>query len=196
MSYDRYLSDIDYALIALEESLLLKAIKETDLICDVYAIPSHNHQAFYLQVYDVGEFFTLIFAKTYIIDRWGLDCVMYRFVDAVEANKHPGFQGHVYCGIKHLPKTNDTIKQLIECLPQRNEFADESALHIDGVATIIRNYCSRSPINLAYYNSNDIKINNITHEQRLFLDDLYLHIERIIGNIIVSNGRWSADFLK
>lgn len=188
MSYDRYLSDIDYALIALEESLLLKSVFKTDLICDVYIIPSHNHQAFYLQVYDSGKSFTLIYAKPYIIDSRGLECVMYPFLNAVESNKHPTHHGHIYCGIKKLPKSNLTITQLIECLPQEDEFADESSLHIDGVATILRNYCSHPPINLAYYDSNDISINNVTREQRFFLSNLYLYIERIIGNNIISKG--------
>ena len=50
------MGDITIAQVALEQSLLTNTVADRPLLCDVYCIPSHNHQAFYLQV-DGGKGF-------------------------------------------------------------------------------------------------------------------------------------------
>ena len=65
--YSDSMKDIKIAQEALQESLLTKTVLNGLLLCDVYVIPAHNHQAFYLQVYK-GENYTLLFVKTLITD--------------------------------------------------------------------------------------------------------------------------------
>ena len=56
---DEYIRDIEIVKNALKETHIGDVVKDRKLLCDVYCIPSHNHQAFYLQVYD-GEEYALV----------------------------------------------------------------------------------------------------------------------------------------
>lgn len=186
--YAESLSDIAIAQNALEQSLLVNAVVGCRLLCDVYCIPSHNHQAFYLQVYG-GTKYTLLYAKTLISDFLGGNNAMYTFADALEANDHAAKKGAIYCGIKHLPSDDGTISRLLSCLPSEEECCNEHGIVLDGVHTVIRNHQYNPPVVLEYNDSRQIERNKVTQEQKDFMNDLYLRIEEIIGNLIaVSNG--------
>lgn len=149
----------------------------------MYAIPSHNHQAFYLQIY-VGDNYTLLYAKTRITDFLGNAIAMYTFKDSLKSDVHKAKTGDIYCGMKHISLDNMIIKKLLECLPTKNEICIDDNVILDGVCTIIGNYQSIPPSVVAYYDSCQIKQNKISHEQAEFMNDLYLYIEQIIGNLL------------
>ena len=177
------LNDIEIAQKALEESLLFSLVKNRPLLCDVYCIPSHNHQAFYLQVYGGSEYI-LLYAKTLISDFRGHRIAMYTFKDVLKADKHIANKGDIYCGSKKLPLNNATINRLLQCVPSVNENCLDTKMIIDGVCTVIRNHQHNPPVILGYCNSQQIVQNALSHEQANFMEDLYLHIEKIIGNLL------------
>ena len=187
MDYKYCFDDILIAQQAINDSLLLYAVVDDELLCDIYCIPSHNHQAFYVQVYR-GDKFTLLFAKTHIVDHLGLDCVMYTFEDALKADKHIAYRGDIYCGMKQIPLSDKTMSLLLQSLPIHNELISGGII-IDGVTTLIRNHQHEPPIVLGYRDAAAITANPLSDEQKDFLDDLYLHIEQIIGNLLVSAGK-------
>ena len=61
--YKEYLEDIDIAISAMKESLLYPA---EDILFDLYAIPSHNHQAYYAVVVEKNGAYEMVYAKTEI----------------------------------------------------------------------------------------------------------------------------------
>lgn len=190
--YEECIDDIVIAQVALEESLLTTTVQNRPLLCDVYCIPSHNHQAFYLQVYG-GDEYTLLYAKTLISDFRGSDIVMYTFADAIKADKHIAFKGDIYCGLKNLSLSDATINQLLMCLPSVEENCLEEGIVIDGVRTVIGNQQHRPPVMLGFHDSCQITLNKLTQEQIDFMDDLYLYIERIIGNLLDSRDKRSLS---
>ena len=175
-------ADIAIAQQAIEDSLLTYAVADGTLLCDVYCIPSHNHQAFYVQIYG-GTEYTLVYAKTYIVDPMGYESVMYTFSDVLKAEKRTGYRGDIVCGIKKVALGEGTINQLLQCLPCEDELII-GGIMIDGVQTIIRNYHTSSPVALGYHSANDIICNQLSTSQTEFMDNLYLHVEQIIGNIL------------
>ena len=178
---NEYIRDIEIAKNALKETLIGDVEKDRKLLCDVYCIPSHNHQSFYLQVYD-GKEYALIFAKTCIWNGIRECVVMYPFEWTIKADAHPAARGDIYCGIKYVARNNQTLQKLMECLPTNDEYSSVGA-YIDGCTTLIRNYqLSNTPF-LEYKDAENIKHLSLTDEQISFMDDLYIHIENIIGNI-------------
>lgn len=188
MNVNRSFEDMAIAKAALERSLLTTTVKNRPLLCEVYCIPAQNHQAFFLQIYG-GEKYILLYAKPSIVRYDGGRNVILPFCAAIEADKHPGFKGDIYCGMKYLPKDDQTINTLLQCLPCREEERPGQGVYIDGTLTVVRNCNSDPPVTLAYYDAQQITVNALTPEQRIFLDDLYLHIEIIIGNLISSEQR-------
>ena len=179
---DKYIKDIEIAKNALKETLISDIVKDKKLLCDVYCIPSHNHQAFYLQVYDREEY-ALIFAKSCIWNGISGCTVMYPFERTINADAHPAIKGDIYCGIKYVSRNNETIENLLECLPVNNECASVDGIVIDGCTTLIRNYqLSDTPL-LVYEDAENIKNLSLTDNQISFMNDLCIHIEKIIGNI-------------
>ena len=196
MEFSYCLDDIAVAQMCLDDSKLSAAFSSERLICDIYALPSHNHQTFYVQIFENDDGYTLLFAKTYIATPIGLECVMYSFQDALKADEHIGCKGDIFCGIHRVAIDNETINTLISVLPKVDDMVETSAIRIDGVTTIVRKYEKQNCVSLGYHDANEIETNSYTEEQRKFLDSLYIHLERIIGNLLVSSGKWSPKFLK
>lgn len=193
MDYSYCIDDIALATTYLEDSKLLDSIDKNSPVCDVYSLPSHNHQAFYTQIYKSENDYVLVFAKSYFATPIGLECVMYSFQDAQKADEHIGYKGDVYCGICRVPLNDTTLTTLLSVLPQVEEFADDSAIRIDGTTTIIRRYCETGLVSLGYHDISEITNNTYTEAQRSFLDALSIYIERIIGNLLVSSGKMSSN---
>lgn len=192
MDITRYLDDIKIAQYALENSKLDTIVQGRTLLCEIYSIPAHQHQSFYAQIYD-GEAYTILYAKPYISDYHGHNIAMCLFADAIKADKHPAKKGDIYCGIKHVPKDNKIVSMLTECLPKHDEIASVNGFIIDGVFTLIRNNQTVSPALLAYKTIDTISVNRYTDVQKAFLEDAYIYIESIIGNILDSTHSRSAN---
>ena len=185
MIYKDCLNDISIAKQALSESLLDVTVPSNSLIFEVYCLTSFN-QTFYLQVYD-GEQYTLLFAKPLLRTHHGLSSSSASFRSVVKAENHPAYRGDIYCGMKLLPKNNETISTLIKCLPAITEVLPESTITIDGNTTLIINHISNEPATLYFRNEASFEINAYFEEDARFLHNLYLHIEDLIGNLIRSS---------
>lgn len=181
-SYEKCLADIAIAQSAMKKSLIPQTVADRPLLCDVYCNPSIHYQTFYLQVYGGSEY-TLLYAKTFIADYLGLKTVAPTFQETVKADNHPAYVGDIYCGITHLPLNDETISQLIRCLPTQEEICPHKINVLDGTRIMIRNCQFHPPIPLLYYDYSEIIKNTITPEQRDFLDHLNFHIEKILGNL-------------
>lgn len=191
----RYLDDIALAQLAIEQYKLNEIVADRPLICELYSIPAHQHQSFYLQIFG-GEHYTILYAKPYIQKYNGQAIAMYLFADALEANLHPAHKGGIYCGIKHLPAKDQFVEMLLTCLPRADEEAGLDRFVIDGVTTIVINHTEGGSCTLAFKLVEAIAVNQYTTEQKNFLDNLYLYVEGIIGNLLDScNGRSPSDWL-
>lgn len=185
MNYKDCLNDISIAKQALSESLLDVTVPSSNLICEVYCLTSFD-QTFYLQVYD-GEQYALLFAKPFFHTPHGISSCAVPFSTIVEAEKHPAYRGDIYCGIKLLPKNDNTIITLKRCLPTVTEVLPESMITIDGNTTLIINHLTKDPVTLYFRNEEPFQVNSYSPEAGHFLHELYLHIQSIIGNLIRRN---------
>ena len=184
MKYESYLSNIAAARAAIEQSMLNGAVNG-ELLSDVYCIPSHNHQAFYAQVYG-GEQYTLLYAKTLIADFFGRETVMHSFQNALRADKLTAHRGDILCGMKMLPLNDPFMEKRLSCLPSADEYYGEEGIVVDGVMTAIRSFLTGVPVTMAYHNAAQIKRTALAPAQKAFLDELYLHMEGVIGNLLDS----------
>ena len=118
---------------ALAEAALsaLSALKMDDLfpreglLCDLYCIPSHNHQAFYTRIYGCGGVNPAVYAKSVMRDRNG--CIyMYPFSDAQKAGEHIPPFGKIVCGCEELSKSYmEMLDRIIKRLPEMSYWEPE-----------------------------------------------------------------------
>lgn len=177
-----YFEEIKIAEQKLQEQMLNNIVRDAKMICDVYCVPSHNHQAFFCKLFENEKEYIILYAKTFIADRFGFHTAMYTFEDCVKAQSHNGSVGKIICGIKRLPKNNVIIKELISCLPTKNEWL--KSVIMDGEHTVIRNHLQEEIKLLSYRSNAQFSENDYSEAQKVFLEKLFLHIEDIIGNVL------------
>lgn len=185
MNYTDCLSDISIARRALSESLLDVIVPSSCLVCEVYCLTSFD-QTFYLQLYG-GDQYTLLFAKPFLRTHHGLSSCSASFRSVVKAERLPAYRGDIYCGMKILPKNDETISMLQRCLPTDTEVLPESRITIDGNTTLIINHLAKDPVSLYFRNEESFQENSYSPDEEHFLHELYLHIQSIIGNLIRSH---------
>ena len=182
MDYKECLNDIAIAKRALSESLLDVTVPSSKLICELYCLTSFD-QTFYLQIYD-GDQYTILFAKPFFRTHHGLSSCSVPFSIITEAEKHPAYRGDIYCGMKLLPNSDETINTIKKCLPTVTEILPESRITIDGQTTLIINYLLEEPVVLYFRNEETFLMNSYSPEEVCFLHNIFLHVETIIGNLI------------
>ncbi len=178
-----YFAEIKIAEEKLQEQMLNNIVRDDKLVCDVYCIPSHNHQAFFFKLFENEDEYVVLYAKTFIADRFGFHIAMYTFEDCVKAQNHNGSVGKIICGIKRFTKNNAIIKELICCLPIKTEWL-KRVIMIDGEHTVIRNHLQEETKVLSYSSNAQFVENTYSENQKEFLENLFLHIEDIIGNVL------------
>ncbi len=178
-----YFAEIEIAEQTLQEQMLNNIVGNAKLVCDIYCIPSHNHQAFFCKIFENEKEYIILYAKTFIADRLGFHIAMYTFKDCVKAQKHNGSVGKIICGTKKFNKNNQTINILIDCLPQQTEW-QERGIMLDGEHTVIRNHLQKETKLLSYRSTAQFMENTYSEDQKVFLENLFLHIEDIIGNVL------------
>lgn len=179
----KYFKEIEIVERKFQEQMLNDIVCDAKLVCDVYCIPSHNHQAFFCKLFESEKEYIVLYAKTFIADRFGFHIAMYTFMDCEKAQNHIGSIGKIIYGIKRLAKNNVIISELIGCLPAKTEWS-KSVVMIDGEYTIIRNYLQEETPIISYSSNAQFWKNDYTEVQKLFLENLFLHIEGIIGNVL------------
>ena len=116
--YNEYLYDINIAATAIKNALLYPTGK---ILYDLYAIPSHNHQAYYALVVEKENSYELVYAKTEIKYQCIDEVVrMYSFADAKEADSTSNAVGKIIIGItplnfykENLPEPKLTFTQKV-----------------------------------------------------------------------------------
>jgi len=177
-----YSEEIEIAEQQLQAQLLNDIVRDAKLICDVYCVPSHNHQAFFCKLFENEKEYIILYAKTFIADHFGF-VAMYKFKDCIKAQNSNGFVGKIVCGIKKLSTSNATIKELLDCLPQKIEWQKRVAM-LDGEHTVIRNHLQKETKVLSYYSTTVFSENDYSETQTIFLENLFVNIEGIIGNVL------------
>lgn len=177
--YANYLNDIELANEALSEVLL--NVSEKEIICDIYALPSHNLYLFYAKLYKTGKGYVILYAKPIlhsVLDEE--DIFMYRFRNSVEAGEANILRGRIVCGIKYLDKAFvDDLLAKLECLPEKR-ILDGSNFILDGVFQAVRVFEGGIiKKEVVYEDAEDIPFEEKANLTELisFYSELYLRIE-------------------
>ena len=177
-----YFEEIEIAEQKLQEQMLNSIVCNAKLVCDVYCIPSHNYQAFFCKLFENEKDYIILYAKTFIADRFGFHIPCYTFKDCIKAQNHNGSVGKIICGMKRFSKNNAIIKEIIMCLPIKTEWQKRAI--IDGEHTVVRSYLQKDTKSLSYSSNAQFTENTYSEDQKVFLQNLFLHIENIIGNVL------------
>lgn len=179
--YAGYLRDIQ---IAQTEIALNFAPDANSTICDIYSLPSHNHQTFYCKIVTENGFNKLVYAKAVQNSIWFSEPIyMYRFEEAKCFSDHPIRNGRIICGKKIINK--NTVERLLMALNDLHPEQPEDLVTptIDSELTAIRLYengeISREII---YTESEKLRFRNDDPKTyREYLRDLHFFIETLIG---------------
>lgn len=156
-----------------------------DVICDIYVLPSHNHQTFYGKLTADRGFYKIIYAKAIQHSIWFSEPIyMYRFEEAKRFEDHPMKKGRIICRAKMMDKA--LINRLL--------FTSEKLAHKqpleavvpepDSVFTAVRIYENGSiKRKILYTDSEKLEFREDAEKGDApeFLANLYLAIEKIIG---------------
>lgn len=178
-----YLRDIEIANNELVEKNFHADPKS--VICDVYTLPTHNHQTFYGKLIAERGFFKIIYAKAIQSSIWFSEPIyMYRFEEAKRFENHPMKKGRIVCRAKLMDKALiNRLQFTVERLADRQP-ADAVEPSLDVVFTAVRMYengiVSRK---IMYTDPEKLAFRNDSGNQEAldFLGNLYLSIEKIIG---------------
>ena len=180
--YGGYKRDTQIALTELEHSF---KIDNTKTICDIYSLPSHNHQTFYCKLVNENGFNKIIYAKAIQNSIWFSDPIyMYRFEEAKNFIDHPIRHGRICCGKKIVQ--HGIADRLLNIL---KELADEQpddlvTPTVDAELTVITLHQNGKVVReIAYTDAEKLmfKDGETDNDDVEYLRDLHLKIEEIIG---------------
>lgn len=183
--YAGYLRDIQVA----QTELALNLPSAPDkTICDIYSLPSHNHQTFFCRVVMENGFVKLEYAKAIQNSIWFSEPIyMYRFEEAKNFIDHPIRRGRIFCGKKII--RNSLMERLLRVI---GTLAPEQpdglvAPELDADLTAIRVYDDNKKVcrEIVYTSPEKLAFRECTeHEHEKYIEyfrDLHLYIEKIIG---------------
>ena len=175
-----YYRDIEIAQTAIRDSLLYP---NGEILYDLYAIPSHNHQAFYAIIYRKDSHFEIVYAKTEIHSTKFEEPVrMYTFHTAKKASTKSHSDGRIIVG---LAKPDDEfIKMLMDTVSSVREICkNDKGIVLDGVLQAIRVF-ENGEIDkeIIYHDKDDILLSD-DPTSKDFLDNMYLYVERMITKV-------------
>ncbi len=178
LEYDEYIEGVRIAEEEMKKQLLYPKEK---VLYDLYAIPSHNHQAFYAVIVEKNDTFEMIYARTeiYVID-FEEPIKMYTFQDAKEANDKSNKDGRIIIGIAKVPdefvekmkKIDTNVSSGVYCYSERGYAV------LDGCFQVIR-FFDNSRINkeIVYDEVARIKTSDDIKE---IMENIYIDVEKII----------------
>lgn len=181
--FSEYLQDIEVANNELIEKNFF--VDPKSVICDIYVLPSHNHQTFYGKLTAEHGFNKIIFAKAIQNSIWFSEPIyMYRFEEAKRFENHPMKKGRIVCRAKLMDKS--LINRLLLTVEKLSDHQPAEAVSptLDGVFTAVRMYengiVSRK---IMYTDPEKLSFRSDVDNQdaTAFLGNLYLFIEKIIG---------------
>ncbi len=178
-----YLQDIEIA----NKELIEKSFfaDPRSVICDIYVLPSHNHQTFYGKVISEHGFYKIIYAKAIQTSIWFSDPIyMYRFDEAKRFENHPMKKGHIVCRAKLIEKS--LINRLLFTIERISEKQPDNLVepYLDEIFTAIRLYEGGTVIReIMYTNAERLEFRDSADKNEAveFLRSLYVSFEKIIG---------------
>lgn len=180
--YTEYMEDIR---IARDEIKNMKLYPSEPVVCDIYALPSHNFQAYYAMLYERNGRLEMVYAKPQIYSCLYTEPVrMYSFATSRESGKHPGFDGRIVMGIRHLTDGfSELIRSIMQNLPDRYILDENWIVIADGVFQALRVFDGDAVIKEAvYYEADRIPVENQKEWLINQLEHLYLLVGEIIGD--------------
>ena len=178
--YQEYLEDVRIAVSKLTNMKLYPV--EGNIVCDLYAIPSHNCQSYYAVVYEKDGRYEMLYAKPQFYDPVVQEYIkMYRFKDAKEVENHPVKDGKIIMGIKRLPEEfAREIKDIVGNFPSVKKTEGDFVM-IDGYFQAIRIY-KNNAVNdeLVFNDVEDLTFPDKKDYLSKVLDELYIEIGKII----------------
>lgn len=179
--YGGYKRDAQIAVSELEQNFKFDPVK---ILCDVYSLPSHNHQTFYCRVVNEDGFIKLIYAKALQNSIWFSDPIyMYRFEEAKNFIDHPIRHGRIFCGKKIVQRgITDRLINIIKALADEQP-ADLVTPTADADLKVITLYEQGATAReISFTNAEKLAFSGeIGGEDIEYLRDLHLKIEAIIG---------------
>lgn len=180
--YEGYKRDIQ---VAQTELALNFSYEPRDVICEIYSLPSHNHQTFFCKVINENGFTKAIYAKAVQNSIWFSDPIyMYRFEEARQFSDHPIRKGRIICGKKIVRKT--AVERLLTMLDTLEIHQPDDTVNPepDSDFTAIRLYEDGKKVReVMYTDAQKLVFKREEEKAHLaeYLRDLHLYIERIIG---------------
>lgn len=173
------------AQIALTEIALHFEQHLIESICDIYSLPSHNHQTFFCKLVSENGFIKLLYAKAIQNSIWFSEPIyMYRFEEAKMFADHPIRHGRIFCGKKIVQHgIADHIVEIFKELAddQPDDLVDPS---VDSELTVVTLHENGKVVReIAYTDAEKLVFRDGDADKKNieFMRDLHLSIEEIIG---------------
>lgn len=179
--YHEYVEDIRIARNEIDKLKLMPPAES--VICDIYALPSHNLPTYYALVYIENDYLWMVYAKPQIFPMDHPTPInMYRFRDAKKAEEHSAIDGRITLGLTKLDSTiKDMLLDIIDVLPMKH-ILGENLMIIDGVFQAIRVFENGNVVKeVAYRESNIIDFPDGKDYMKNILEKLHIKIGPIIG---------------
>lgn len=180
--YAGYQRDVQ---IAQTELALCVFSEASETVCDVYSLPSHNHQTFYCRFINENGFIKIEYAKAVQNSIWFSEPIyMYRFEEAKMFADHPIRNGRIVCGKKIIRYS--FLEQLTQIVNKLSDNQPDDLVDpcLDSELTAIRIYEQNKIIREILYTDSE-KLNfreeDAQGKYAEYMRDLHLYIEKIIG---------------
>lgn len=180
--YAGYQRDVQ---IAQTELALCVFSEASETVCDVYSLPSHNHQTFYCRFINENGFIKIEYAKAVQNSIWFSEPIyMYRFEEAKMFADHPIRNGRIVCGKKIIRYS--FLEQLTQIVNKLSDNQPDDLVDpcLDSELTAIRIYEQNKIIREILYTDSE-KLNfreeDAQSKYAEYMRDLHLYIEKIIG---------------
>lgn len=173
------------AQIAQTEIALTYGTDRNETICDIYSLPSHNHQTFFCKIVSESGFTKLIYAKAIQNSIWFSEPIyMYRFEEAKCFSDHPIRNGRILCGKKIIQQ--GMVERLLNILKELSNDQPDDLVSpaVDSELTAIRLYENGKIVREILYTDAEklvFRSGDTNNKYAEFLRDLHLAIEKIIG---------------
>lgn len=180
--YAGYQRDVQ---IAQTELALCVFSEASETVCDVYSLPSHNHQTFYCRFINENGFIKIEYAKAVQNSIWFSEPIyMYRFEEAKMFADHPIRNGRIVCGKKIIRYS--FLEQLTQIVNKLSDNQPDDLVDpcLDSELTAIRIYEKNSVVRKILYTNSEKLIFREEDTQGKYAEymrDLHLYIEKIIG---------------
>ncbi len=175
-----YLEDVE---IAKKEIKNMKLYPKTGILCELYAIPSHNYQTYYAVIYEDEGILKMVYAKSQIYVWFFSEPIkMYTFKEAKKADNHPAYMGKIIMGMRRLDEDfSRLITDIINNI-QDGCSLDSRGAGLDGVFQAIQVYGKEKTIKqVSYWDADRIALPADKEYLRKELNNLYITVDTIIG---------------